>query len=90
MPVEFPNDLNERTMNTNERQNQLSDQKRTALYVVNGCVCDWADYFGKYPTVDDVRSSWKLKMNDINGQVTDEEIEEVIRMVERQDMGLWN
>ncbi len=71
-----------------ERTTGMSDLKNSALYVVNGMICDFADYFGKYPTVDEVRRSWKMKMNDMNARVTDEEIEDIIRRVERQDMGI--
>lgn len=66
----------------------MNDRKRTALYVTNGIICDYADYYGRYPAVDDVRANWRMKT--LNGSVTDTEIEEIIRLVERQDMGIWN
>lgn len=70
-------------MNTNDLHN-------AALYKVNGIVCDLADYNGKFPTVEDVRNNWRMKLNGTNDVVSDEEIENIIRLVERQDMGLWN
>lgn len=67
----------------------MSDLHRTTLYVVNGIVCDHADYYGKYPDVFDVRCNWRMS-REMNGDITDDEIRDIIRMVERQDMGLWN
>lgn len=76
------NKLNERTM-------QPNDLHRTDLFVVNGCVCDYRDYFGNYPSVNDIRCSWRLQVNGINDRVSDEEILEIILLVKRFD-GMYN
>lgn len=77
-------------MKTNERTSRTNDLHASALYKTNGIICDFADYYGRYPSVDEVRESWQMKLNRTNEEVTDEEIEQIIRKVERCDMGLWN
>ena len=73
--AERTNEQNERMMRTNERMNERAER----------LVCDFCNCFGRYPSVDEVRSSWQT--SDV---VTDEQIERVIRQTERHDMGLWN
>ena len=77
-------------MKTNERTSRENDLHNADLYLVNGIVCDFCDLEGKYPTVDDIRQNWQLSRYGTGQRVTDDEIERIIRLVERQDMGLWN
>lgn len=78
--------MNERT---NVKAERISDDHRCKLYLVNAIVCDLADFNGKYPSVEDVKGNWRFSYSRLN-EVSDTEIEQIIRAVERCDMGLWN
>ena len=57
--------------------------KNCALYIVNGIICWFVDYHGKYPTVNDVRENFNMR--NIQQDVTNDEIQEVIERVKQYD-----
>lgn len=58
-------------------------KNNTALYIVNGIICCFVDYHGKYPTVNDVRDNFN--MYNIQRDVTNDEIQNVIERVKQYD-----
>lgn len=58
------------------------DLRNTALYIVNGIICDYKDYKGIYPTIEIVRANFNFPKY---AGITDGEILHIIEMVKRYD-----
>ena len=58
------------------------DLRNTALYIVNGIICDYKDHKGIYPSIEIVRACFNFPKY---ADITDREIEHIITMVKRYD-----
>ena len=58
------------------------DFKNTALHIVNGIICDYKDFTGIYPTVENVRNNFNFPKY---ADISDNEISHIIEMVKKYD-----
>lgn len=58
------------------------DLKNTALYIVNGIICNYKDYSGVYPSVAIVRDNFNFPKY---ANITDNEIQDIINKVIKID-----
>lgn len=60
----------------------MKDLRNTALYIVNGIICDYVDYNGKYPTAAEVRENFNFPYY---GNISDNDILNIINNVKKYD-----